>query len=265
MDGLREVFADDLIGAYLHGSGVLGGLRPRSDIDVIAVTRTRLSPERKQRLVDLLLTLSGKPRPIELDVVVESEIRPWRHPPRLDFHYFELRRPDFKSGNDEPWSPSANRDLASVVTMVLAGDTALFGPPPAEVFEPVPRADYIDALLKDFDEPRRDLDWDTRNVILTLARIWSGIATDEVHSKESAAAWALPRLPEEHRPVLERARAIYRGEAEDFWDDIRPQVDAYANHVVSEIERAGDPNADSVRRVSASGGTGPRRPGSDPG
>jgi hypothetical protein len=52
------------------------------------------------------------------------------------------------------------------------------------------------------------LPWNTRNVVLTLPRIWSAVATDNVLSKDSAAAWALPRLPEEHRPVLERARAI---------------------------------------------------------
>src|SRR5207302_9540999 len=47
-----------------------------------------------------------------------------------------------------------------------------------------------------------------------------------------AARWALPRLPEEHRAVLGRALAAYRGEAEDSRDDIRPQVRAYADHVV---------------------------------
>jgi Domain of unknown function (DUF4111) len=59
-----------------------------------------------------------------------------------------------------------------------------------------------------------------------------------VYSKEDAAGWALPRLPEEHRAVLELARAAYRGETEDSWDEIRPQVRAYADHVVSETERA---------------------------
>jgi hypothetical protein len=31
---------------------------------------------------------------------------------------------------------------------------------------------------------------------------------------------------------------IYRGEREDFWDDIRPQIEAYAAYVASEIESA---------------------------
>jgi predicted nucleotidyltransferase len=238
VEGIRGALGDNLVGAYLHGSAVLGGLRPRSDIDVIAVTKTRMTPDEKRGLIAVLLALSGKPRPIELDVVVESEMRPWRHPARLDFHYFELRRPDFERGELEPWAPNADRDLASVITMARLGETSLFGPPPKDVFDPVPREDYHDALLKDLATVDQDLEWDTRNVVLTLARIWAGLADEGVHTKDSAATWALARLPPERRPVLERARAIYLGDAEDVWDDLRPQLGAYARCLVSEIERA---------------------------
>jgi streptomycin 3"-adenylyltransferase len=191
--------------------------------------------EERRGVIDVLLELSGKPRPIELDVVVQSEVKPWRFPPRLDFHYFELNRPKFERGEHEPWGETANLNLASAITMALVGDTALFGPPAAEVFDPVPRSDYRRSVLSYIGEAETDLDWDTRNVILTLARIWSAVATDDVHSKESAAAWALARLPAEQRPVLERALAIYRGEAEEGWDDVRPQVEAYAKYVMGEI------------------------------
>jgi predicted nucleotidyltransferase len=245
VDGLQDVLKEDLVGAYLHGSAVLGGLRPRSDIDVIAVATRRTTLEEKRSLVDLLLALSvrakppGPPRPIELDVVVESEIRPWRYPPTFDFHYDELLRKEFESGQLEPWPSRTNADLASVVTMALVGGKALFGPPPSDLFDPVPRRDYIDAILRGTQTVDDYLDWDTRNVVLTLPRIWSAIATDEVHSKDSAAAWALTRLPDEHRPVLERARAVYRGEAEaEPGTELLPQARAYAEYVVSEIERA---------------------------
>jgi streptomycin 3"-adenylyltransferase len=243
-DGVQAVLKGNLVGAYLHGSAVLGGLRPLSDIDVLVVTSRRTSPDEKQRLVEVLLALSGTggslgQRPIELDVVVESEIRPWRYPPAFDFHYSELLRKEFEQGEPAPWPSRTNVDLASAVTMALAGDSSLVGPPPAEVFDHVPRRDYIDAILRDTTTVDQYLDCDTRNVVLTLPRIWSTVATDEVHSKDSAAEWALPRLPDEHRPVLERARAVYRGEAEEApWDDVLPQVRAYATYVVSEIERA---------------------------
>jgi predicted nucleotidyltransferase len=241
LDGMHETLGDSVRGVYLHGSAVLGGLRPRSDIDVIVVTTRETSRDEKRLLIDLLLGLSGQggpnERPIELDVVVESEIRPWRYPPPFDFHFSELWRTQFERGELEPWPNRTNRDLASVITMVLVGNTPVFGPPPAEVFDPVPRQDYLDAILRDTETVDEYLDWDTRNVVLTLPRIWSAIATDEVHSKDSAAAWALPQLPEEHRPVLERARAIYRGEAEDSWDGMLPQVRAYASYVVTRIDR----------------------------
>jgi predicted nucleotidyltransferase len=78
---IRDVLGPDVVGAYLHGSAVLGGLWPRSDIDVLVVSRRRTTREEKRRLVDLLLTVSAPPslgpqRPVELTILVESEIRP---------------------------------------------------------------------------------------------------------------------------------------------------------------------------------------------
>jgi hypothetical protein len=55
-------------------------------------------------------------------------------------------------------------------------------------------------------------------------------------SKDAAADWALSRLPDEHRYVLRRARAIYLGEEDERWDDVRPHVRAHADFVVAEIE-----------------------------
>lgn len=238
-----------LLGAYLHGSAVLGGFRPDSDIDVVVVSARRSSADQKRRLIELLLALSGGPssptsgRPIEFDVVVASEIRPWRYPPRFDFHFDELLRDRFESGEVEPWSGSTNPDLASAITMALIGDAPLVGPPAADVFDPVPREDYLDAILRDIQTVDEYLPWDTRNVVLTLPRIWSAVATDRVDSKESSALWALPRLPADHRIVLERALAAYRGELADSWDDLQADARAYADHVLAEIERARRPGS----------------------
>ncbi|MCJ7710926.1 MAG: DUF4111 domain-containing protein, partial [Chloroflexi bacterium] len=82
------------------------------------------------------------------------------------------------------------------------------------------------------------LDDDTRNVILTLARIWSTVATGAIRPKDAAADWALARLPEKLRPPLERARAIYLGDEEERWGDIEPQVQSHVEAVAAEIRRA---------------------------
>jgi len=44
-------------------------------------------------------------------------------------------------------------------------------------------------------------------------------------------------LPEQHRPVLVRARAIYMGDSEEGWGDLGQQVRAYSDYVVAEIEK----------------------------
>ena len=174
---------------------------------------------------------------IELTIVGESEIKPWRYPPCFDFQYGDWLRGEFESGNLEPWSTTTNPDLAALITMVLLGNTPLLGPPPAEIFDPVPHDDLVGAIVADLDALLGDLGDDTRNVILTLARIWSTVATGLIRSKDDAADWAPDRLPEEHRAVLARARAIYRGDEEERWYDILPRLRPYADYVVGEIQR----------------------------
>lgn len=242
---VREVLGGDTVGAYLFGSAVLGGLRPESDLDVLAVSKRRTTREQKRRLVDRLLAVSGRRtsqgrwRRIELTIVVEGEIRPWRYPPSFDFQYGDWLRREFERGDVEPWATRTNPDLASLITMVLLGDTPLLGPPPADVFDPVPHDDLVSAIVGGVDALLGDLDGDTRNVLLTLARVWSTVATGVIRSKDAAAEWALERLPEEHRAVLAHARAAYVGDEEECWDELRPRVRRHADHVVGEIERLG--------------------------
>ena len=101
---VRDVLGEALIGAYLHGSAVLGGLRPTSDVDVLAVIDRRTTEPERGALVDRLLEVSGRRarrgpgRPIELTILVQSDVRPWRHPPRVEFLYGEWRRNDYEAG-----------------------------------------------------------------------------------------------------------------------------------------------------------------------
>jgi streptomycin 3"-adenylyltransferase len=239
---LADVLGDDVVGAYLHGSAVLGGLRPRSDLDVLAVSTRQTTHDEKRRLVERLLVVSGSgspgpPRPIELTIVVESEVRPWRYPPSMDFQYGDWWRSEFEAGNLEPWPSRTNPDLATLLTMALLGNRPLVGPPPAEVLDPVPRADYVRAIAGGMDELAGDLAGDRRNAILTHARIWSTLATDMIRTKDAAADWVLERLPPEHRAVLARARAIYLAEEDERWDDLESRIQPYADYVAAEIRR----------------------------
>ncbi|MBI4220234.1 MAG: DUF4111 domain-containing protein [Chloroflexi bacterium] len=178
-------------------------------------------------------------RPLDLTIVVEPEIRPWRYPPSFDFQYGEWLRRDFEGGNLEPWPTTTNPDVASLITMALQANRPLFGPPPGEVLDPVPRADYMRAIASEVGPQLKGLDGDTCNGLLTLARIWATVSTGELKAKDDAATWAISRLPEEHRPVLARARAIYLGEEKDRWEDISAQFRSCADYLAREIRRVG--------------------------
>ena len=240
---VRAVLHSDAAAAYLFGSAVVGGLRPESDLDVLVVSKRRTTHAEKQRLVHGLLAASGRRTPhgmwrrIELTIMVERDIKPWCYPPSFDFQYGDWLRSEFESGNVEPWPTTVNPDLAMLITMVMLANTPVLGPPPAEIFDPVPNDHLLSAMVGDIDRLRGNIDSDTRNVILTLARIWSTVATGVIHSKDAAADWVLDRLPEAHRPALARARAIYVGDHAERWDDLEDQIGTHADYVVAEIRR----------------------------
>ncbi len=233
---LRDVLGDDLAGVYLHGSAVLGGLRPHSDLDVLAVARRHTTDTDRRDLVAGLLRISARPRPLEVSVVAQDEVRPWRYPPVGELLYGEWLRAGFEAGAVP--APQATPDLALLVTMVRRGDHPLCGPAPAELLDPVPAADLVRAAVEGIPGLLADLPTDTRNVLLTFARIWTTVATGEIRSKDDAADWVLDRVPVEHRAVLRHARAIYRGEVPEAWSDglgrrVRPHVDFVLSRIAA--------------------------------
>ncbi len=231
---VQGVLGDDLLGAYLHGSATLGGMQPHSDIDVFAVTRQALTDEQRGTLTTELLR-NRFDRPVELILAVESDVKPWRYPPVCDFLFGEWLRASFERGELPARHPAP--DLAVVITMVLQGNAILFGPPPHELLDPVHSEDLRNAMVAGIPSLLADLDDDTRNVLLTFARIWATLATGQILRKDKAADWALAELPPGHRPVLEHARAIYLGEADEHWsEELFSRVHQHAGYVVAQIE-----------------------------
>jgi len=260
--GLRDVLGDDLLGVYLHGSSVLGGLRPHSDIDLIAITSRPMSASEKRDVLGRLLAISraGHPerdcRPIELFVLVESQVRPWRYPPELDLLYGDWWRAEYERG-EFPWQ-SPNPDLTIQIDIAVRADRPLLGPPIRELLDPVPGADVRRAMMDSLPELLSYLDGDEANVILTFARTWFGLATGAIAPKDVAADWAIEQLPPEagdSRAVLAHARSIYVGEAMDDWAGllaaVRPCVDQMLSGIHAVEAAPVDPKPEGLTRAEA--------------
>ncbi len=240
---MGEVFDDDVIGIYVYGSAIEGGLQPGSDLDLFVLSERPTDRAEKRRLIDGLLPISGRraiagpARSIELTIAVQSAVRPWRYPPLLDFQYGDWLRREFERDELPPW-PMPSPDLAVLITTVLLGSRPLIGPPAVEVLDPVPAADLDRAMIDSIPDLLADLEPDTGNVLLTLARIWTTLGTgrDPVQGRgrRSGAVASARRASGRPRPSpgrLPRGRARRLGRCAAS----RPRPCG--------VRRAGDPRA----------------------
>ena len=231
------------VGAYLHGSAGLGRLRPQSDVDVLVVARSPLADDEREALTDFALRTSGRypraedgPRPLELAVVVHDDVYPWRYPPRCEYLYGEWLRAEIESGSIP--APFDGPDLAVVLAMALQCRAPLFGPDPGELVGPVPSADLVRAGTHGIADLLRDLDGDTTNVLLTLARIWHTCVVGTITTKDAAADWAASRSHGSARVVVGRARDAYRRGEPHLWGPVDGDVRDAAAFLVAGIEGA---------------------------
>lgn len=241
---VKNILGPDLLGVYLYGSSVMGGLQKFSDIDLFVISKRETTHKEKEGLEKVLLKISGiygvskDLKPIELTIVVMSVISPWQYPPEFDFLYGDWMRKDFEAGNVEPWPSKKLPNLALVITQLLLSNKILFGPPPNQLLDNVPYKDFISASTKEIDSLINDIDWDTRNVLLTLARIWSTVNTDTIRSKIDAATWVIEKLPLNYKPVLKRAKDILLGKIEEDWKDIKKLIKPCANFMIGQIKKS---------------------------
>jgi predicted nucleotidyltransferase len=238
---IERVLGEDLLAAYLHGSAVLGGLQPRSDLDIMAVSRRETTADERGRLVETIRPLSRKAerpddfRPVELTIVTAPDLRSQHPEVRVDFQYGEWLQDEFDRGVNEP-SPDAQADLPVLLAMVRLNGRAIRGPSPTALLPEVTPSELARSMRAGVDGLMGDLEWDMTNVVLTLARIWSTLADGRFRTKDAAANWAAERIGPLHAMVLVRARDIYLG-AEERWDGLGSAARAAANDMRRRIER----------------------------
>jgi predicted nucleotidyltransferase len=240
---MRETLGHDALGAYQYGSAVLGGVQPTSDIDILVITGRLATLVEKRQLVQGLMAISapfpppGLERCVEVTVVAQAQVRPWRYPSSFDLQYGEWLRERFERENTLLLRPAVNVDLTTLLTIVLLGDQPLFGPPPGELLDPVLLEDCVRAMVSDIDLFMDEFENDTRNILLRLARIWQTVVTGIIDRKDRAAEWAQQRLPPAHQQLMERARAMYLGWQPDEWTGMASEARASADYMISQIQR----------------------------
>lgn len=225
---IEELFENQLIGIYLYGSAILGGLHINSDVDILVIINQDLTEAIRNELTKRLMLISGKigckslKRPLEVTIINQNDLVPWRFPPKCEFMYGEWIREQMEAG-DIPKS-CYDPDVAILLWQARCHSLSLKGPEAFKVIEPIPMKDIQKAIRCSLPELIAGVKGDERNVLLTLARMWFTISTGEICSKDMAAEWVILRLPQNHAVLLEIARKAYLGECDDCWSDLEAEI-----------------------------------------
>lgn len=231
---LRHRLGPALVAIYLHGSAVTGGLRSRSDVDLLAVVDAPLTATTRALLTADLMAVSGLypvdplgRRPLEVVIVLKADLEQRRYPARAEFVFGEWLRAALESG------AVAEAETSPEYTLLLAQARReakpLFGPD-VEIIVPDMGPNFIRRAIRDL-LPDLSAQGDERNVVLTLARMWRNAVTGEFVSKDAAAQWAVPQLSDRAAGVLAAARRAYLG---DGVDDLRLR-DSEVSQTVEEL------------------------------
>ncbi|MGD8176906.1 aminoglycoside adenylyltransferase family protein [Marinimicrobium sp. ARAG 43.8] len=240
---VEGVLGESVIGIYLFGSAVVGGLKRDSDVDILVAVSESPTFEKRKVLVFQLMSVSGKIgnpqaiRPLELTVITVSDVIPWKFPPRAEFVYGEWLREEFEAGSVP--GPVCDPDLAIVLKKVIDNSLPLCGSHAEKVFDLVPMTDIRRAIRDSLPNLLADTAGDERNVVLTLSRMWLTAATGDIAPKDAAAKWTEKQAPPHYGVLLKYAREGYLGLIEDRWGK-QEGFEALVSYMKSSIEECLD-------------------------
>ncbi len=207
---LREGLGDALIGVYLHGSGTLGGFTPaRSDVDLLAVSSRGLTDEEKSVLGRALSehALSCPAVGLEFTLVTLHVSRNPTEEPPFEIHVTTRREEKVVYGE----GLNGDTDLVMHFAVCRERGRAVLGPPPEEVFAPIPRGWLLRALAD-------EMTWADEHAppgyrVLNACRSCRYAVEGVIGSKVEGGEWARDRMS--NPGLIEAALALQRGEAVD--------------------------------------------------
>ena len=231
---LRRLLGDDLVAAYLIGSGALGGVAPgQSDVDVVAVCATDPPSERTRAVVAGLgeLAMTWPLRGLELVLYSRAAVAAPARSPRFALNLNVGPRMPYRVSLD-PASEPAHWFLLDLSILRDHGRT-LTGPPPRDLVGPIPRRWLLEAV-------RDSLAWHDahegalQQTVLNASRGWRFASEGVWSSKDDAGAWALARTDDP--ATVSTALALRHGDRSRPLDPAR--VHAFQDRVAGQVEGA---------------------------
>ena len=219
VDSLVAELGDNCDSLLLHGSLAQGTYHPpKSDVDVLAVTRDALPASARESFARLCARLS-KAGPtvggLEISVVTRCAARAPEHPIPMEAHYGDDHYDEVVGGTYDWARARRDPDLAAHFQATRESGIVLYGEPIEGTIGSIPPDAFWDAVLADLEwilEGEHILESPYYGILncCRLMMVRTGAYPGLVPSKLEAGIWASRTLPARLRGVANRAVEVYR-------------------------------------------------------
>jgi hypothetical protein len=231
---LRRLLGGELVGAWLIGSGALGGaVAESSDLDLVAVCAHVPSVDVIQQLVAALTeeAMTWPVRGLEFVLYPRAAVASASRSPQFALNLNVGPRMPLHLSTDAAAEPA--HWFVIDLAILREHGLALYGPPAHELVAPIPRRWLLDAL-------EDGLGWHAANEpalhqsVLNAGRAWRFAAEGVWSSKDGAAGWVLART--EDPGLIQASLAIRHGDRSRRLDPAR--VNRFVRGVQAWVQRA---------------------------
>lgn len=234
----RDILGDGLTGFYVHGSIAMDCFTwETGDVDFIAVTERVPAQGQKRALTEATVALNaeGPPKGLEMHVLLRRDCERFVHPMPFLLHFSPMHLPLWQRSPEAylHQMQGTDPDLAAHVTVLRARGQTLYGAPLADVFGPVPAADYLDSIRLDIGGAPVDILENPVYTVLNLCRVLAYVREGLVLSKREGGQWAQGHMPGVYCPLVEGALAAYAG-GTGFAPDAAAAA-AFCGHVLPQV------------------------------
>lgn len=233
-----ELFKEQIVGVYLYGSAILGGLYQNSDLDILIITDRKIINNEREIITKHFLNISSPigniKKPLEITFVNRDDIVLKSFPPRYEYMYGEWLRDEIQRGK----IPQSNCDPDLVILLWQARlhSMPLRGVDAKKIIPFISNSEVRRAILHSLPILVDNMKGDERNVLLTLARMWFTVENQDICPKNIAAEWVVPKLPSNFAPLMKMACQAYLGKCTDEWKYLEKQTAIIANFIKEKIE-----------------------------
>ena len=230
-DMSRDVFRENLVGIYLHGSFAMGCLNPeKSDLDLILVVKKSFTEEL------LRLSAEAPKKGFELSIVKKEVCKPFIYPTPFEYHYSDGHKEavltDLSAYIER--MHGEDKDLGAHFTIINRYGVVLYGSPISEIFAPVPKKDYIDSIWCDVQNAAEDITEAPLYITLNLCRVLGFLKYGLVLSKKTGGEWGVKNVPEKYHALIQTAYDAYASDNE-MTADTELALD-FASYMTGEIK-----------------------------